>query len=124
MQADSSLPPLLVACLCAQWCDTCGAYQTVFMQMQREFAQATFVWVDIEDQCDLVDPVEVENFPTILMSAAGQPCFFGTLTPHADTLRRLVQTHLSTPPAPWRGAAAVADLSARLQRQANACARV
>ena len=124
MEADSSNRPLLVACLCAQWCDTCGAYQTVFMQMQREFSQTTFVWVDIEDQCDLVDTVEVENFPTILISTAGQPCFFGTLTPHADTLRRLVQTHLSNPPAAWRGAAAVADLSARLQLQAKACAKV
>ena len=108
-------PALLVACLCAEWCDTCGAYQSVFRQMQREFAQVHFVWVDIEDQSELVDPVEVENFPTLLISTAGVPCFFGTVTPHADTLRRLVQAQLEHPPEPWRGAAAVADLTARLQ---------
>ena len=110
-------PALLVACLCAEWCDTCGAYQSVFRQMQREFPQAHFVWVDIEDQSALVDPVEVENFPTILISTAGVPCFFGTVTPHADTLRRLVNAKLDHPPVPWMGADNVADLTARLLLQ-------
>ena len=88
-------PSLLVACLCAQWCGTCRDYQALFDQLQTEFPQAQFVWVDIEDQTDLVDPVEVENFPTLLVVADGQARFFGTLLPHIDTLRRILQTQLS-----------------------------
>lgn len=119
MPAHTSSPDLLVACLCAQWCNTCCDYQATFLQMQQEFAQVRFIWVDIEDQSDLVDPVEVENFPTLLISAKDTPCFFGTVTPHADTLRRLVQTYEHTEPTPWRGAADIQGLAMRLQAQAH-----
>jgi len=94
--ATSPSPPrLLVACLCAQWCGTCRDYRPLFDQLQTEFAAAQFVWIDIEDEADLVDPVEVDNFPTLLVVADGQARFFGTLLPHIDTLRRILQTQLS-----------------------------
>jgi thioredoxin 1 len=95
-----SPPRLLVACLCAQWCGTCRDYRPLFDQLQAEFADAKFVWIDIEDEADLVDPVEVDNFPTLLVVADGQARFFGTLTPHIDTLRRILQTQLSAERAP------------------------
>lgn len=85
--------PLLVACLCAQWCGACREYQPLFDSLQKEFPQATFRWVDIEDEADLVDPVEVENFPTLLIAQGGHARFFGTVTPHLETLRRLIQNH-------------------------------
>ena len=83
---------VLIACLCAQWCGTCNEYQPLFEALQKEFAQARLVWVDIEDEADLVDPIEVENFPTILIAQGKQPRFFGTVLPHLDTLRRLIQS--------------------------------
>lgn len=95
-----SPPSLLVACLCAQWCGTCRDYRPLFDQLQAEFAAAQFVWIDIEDEADLVDPVEVDNFPTLLVVADGQARFFGTLTPHIDTLRRILQTQLSAERTP------------------------
>ena len=95
-----SPPRLLVACLCAQWCGTCRGYRPLFDQLQTEFAGAQFVWIDIEDAADLVDPVEVDDFPTLLVVADGQARFFGTLTPHIDTLRRILQTQLSAERAP------------------------
>ena len=82
---------LLVACLCAQWCRTCDDYRALFQQLHQEFPGARFQWVDIEDESDLVDPIEVENFPTILIANGGKAQFFGTVTPHIDTLRRLIQ---------------------------------
>jgi thiol-disulfide isomerase/thioredoxin len=97
---SSPLPRLLVACLCAQWCGTCRDYRPLFDQLQTEFSEARFVWIDIEDESDLVDPIEVDNFPTLLVVADGQARFFGTLTPHIDTLRRILQTQLSTDRAP------------------------
>jgi thiol-disulfide isomerase/thioredoxin len=104
---------LLVACLCAQWCGTCRDYQPLFAQLQTEFAHAQFVWIDIEDQADLVDPLEVDNFPTLLIASGGQARFFGTLTPHIETLRRLLQTQSATPTSTVRDTA-VHALVARL----------
>ncbi len=104
--------PLLVACLCAQWCNTCCDYQSTFWQMQQEFPDVRLLWVDIEDQSELVDPVEVENFPTILISASGQPRFFGTVTPHVETLRALIARSVTS--VTWRGAAEIVNLAHRL----------
>lgn len=86
---------LLVACLCAQWCGTCTEYARLFGELAAELAPARMVWVDIEDQAELVDPVEVDNFPTILIAHNGRAQFFGPVTPHRETLRRLVQSHAS-----------------------------
>ena len=97
---SSEAPSLLIACLCAQWCGTCRDYQPLFDQLQAEFGTALFVWVDVENEADLVDPIDVEDFPTLLIASEGQARFFGTLTPHLETLRRLVQTQLDSPSTP------------------------
>jgi thiol-disulfide isomerase/thioredoxin len=94
---STDAPNLLIACLCAQWCGTCRDYQLLFEQLQAEFGAARFVWVDVEDEADLVDPIDVEDFPTLLIANGGQARFFGTLTPHLETLRRLVQAQLDSP---------------------------
>ena len=107
---------LLVACLCAQWCRTCGEYEPLFTQLQTEFPQARFQWIDIEDEADLVDPIEVENFPTILIAVEGRARFFGTVTPHIDTLRRLVQAQLAAVGA-GKQSAEIQALADRLQTQ-------
>lgn len=83
--------PLLVACLCAQWCGTCKDYAPLFEGLQAEFPGATFRWIDIEDESELVDPLEVEDFPTLLIASGGQARFFGPVMPHVETLKRLIQ---------------------------------
>jgi thiol-disulfide isomerase/thioredoxin len=95
MSTSNTLPfePLLVACLCAQWCGTCKDYAPLFEGLKADFPGATFRWLDIEDESELVDPIEVENFPTLLIATAGQARFFGTVTPHIETLKRLIQSH-------------------------------
>lgn len=85
-------PTLFIACLCAQWCGTCRDYQALFARLHEEWPSATLRWVDVEDLAHWVEPVEVDNFPTLLIAVNGQPHFFGTLTPHWETLRRLVQS--------------------------------
>jgi thioredoxin 1 len=96
MTADSA-DPLLVACLCAQWCGTCRDYRAVFDALAAELGAATrFAWVDIEDEADaLGDELDVENFPTLLVARGDTVLFFGTLTPHPPTLARLVQSALA-----------------------------
>lgn len=105
--------PALVACLCAQWCLTCGSYRTVFDALAAEIPQVRFVWVDIEDEADLVDPIEVENFPTLLIGMGSDVRFFGTVMPHADTLKRMVQAQLAPEN---RGTVTDTDVQTLLQR--------
>ena len=52
--------------------------------------------MDVEDEADLIDPIEVENFPTILIAKGQNPLFFGTVLPHIETLERLIQDKMST----------------------------
>ena len=93
---------LLVACLCADWCGTCRDYQAPFERMQAQFPGTRFLWIDVEDESELVDPIAVDNFPTLLITRRDQALFFGTITPHMETLQRLVRTHLGieAPPLP------------------------
>jgi len=87
--------PVLVACLCADWCDTCRDYRPVFDALAREFgAQAAFVWVDIEDDEAALGNVDVEDFPTLLIARGDDIAFFGPVLPHAQTAQRLVQEAL------------------------------
>lgn len=107
---------LFVACLCAQWCGTCREYRPLFEQMQARFDPVEFAWVDVEDLADLVDPVEVENFPTLLIARGDTTLFFGTVTPHLPTLERLLRSQLE-PGAPALAADAERDALARRLRQ-------
>jgi thioredoxin 1 len=86
-----------VACLCADWCGSCRDYRQRFDQVAQSFPQAQFVWIDIEDEADAVDPIEVDNFPTLLVQVDGQVRFFGSITPQLETLQRLIQAQLDSP---------------------------
>lgn len=112
--ADFSTP-MLVTCLCAQWCGSCRDYRATFDAAAILFPEHRFVWIDIEDQADLVDPVDVDNFPTLLIAAGTEPLFFGPLTPQPETLARLVRACASGAGGPRPSDAAVATLVARLQ---------
>jgi thiol-disulfide isomerase/thioredoxin len=94
LNAHPTNPPLLVACLCADWCGTCREYAPRFEQLRAAFPSVQFVWIDVEDESELVDPIEVENFPTLLIATPDRVQFFGTVMPHLETLQRLVETQL------------------------------
>jgi thiol-disulfide isomerase/thioredoxin len=90
--SDSTVPATLqVACLCAEWCGTCREYGQAYAALQASYPEASFHWLDVEDEADLLGDLDVENFPTLLIGVAGQPVFFGVLLPHIQTLERLVQ---------------------------------
>jgi thiol-disulfide isomerase/thioredoxin len=80
----------LVACLCAEWCGSCRDYRAVFEAAHGEHPAARFAWVDIEDHPDVLGPVDVENFPSLIIARGDEIAFFGTVTPHAATLNALV----------------------------------
>ena len=106
---------LWVACLCADWCGSCREYRARFEQVAAGFPDAEFVWIDIEDQADLVDPIEVDNFPTLLVLVDQQVRFFGSITPQTETLQRLVQAQLEAPASLAPTESAVAALAQRLR---------
>lgn len=83
-----------VICLCADWCGLCREYSDVFAQMAARYPSSRFVWLDIEDQADLVGDIEVETFPTLLIADASGMQFMGPLLPHAETLSRLLDALL------------------------------
>jgi len=120
--------PLLVACLCAQWCRTCDAYRDTLaatrdaMRLGHPDAATRFVWVDIEDESELVGDLDIEDFPTILLARGDRVLFFGPVLPHAQTLDRLVRNALDNDMAALPAATLAPDvraLSARLREHAD-----
>jgi thioredoxin 1 len=120
VRAASSPPHLTVACLCADWCGSCRGYRADFENTvnAQTGADIEALWIDIEDQAELVGAVDVENFPTLLIARGDEVLFFGPVTPHVSTLKRLIQAAV-TGHAHLGGTApddAVRALAARLRR--------
>ena len=105
----------LVACLCAEWCTSCRAYRAVFDQAAAQHPDVRFVWIDVEDSAALVDQVDVENFPTVLIGKGEHPRFFGVITPQPEVLLRLIAAHRERAAVSGSVAAEVSDLLRRLQ---------
>jgi hypothetical protein len=87
----------IVACLCAAWCGTCGSYRAAFDTLAARHPDKLFVWIDIEDQADLVGDLDVENFPTLLIQRTDLVAFFGTMLPDPALAARLVQAQAALP---------------------------
>jgi len=110
---------LLVVCLCAEWCGVCGEYRSRFEQVKasvrQDDPQAQFLWIDVEDEADLLHPLDVDDFPTLLIAVNGQPRFFGPLTPQVETLARMIRIKAQDAGAPPLAQADVVALVSRLQ---------
>ena len=120
--------PLLVACLCAQWCRTCDAYRDTLaavrdaIRLGHPHRATRFVWVDIENESELVGDLDIEDFPTLLLARGDQVLFFGPILPHAQTLDRLVRSALDTSLPPLDPSALAPDalaLPGRLREHAS-----
>lgn len=84
-------PRWTVACLCALWCGTCGSYRATFEELAARHPDTLFVWIDIEDQADVVGELDIENFPTLLIQHEDNVAFFGTVLPDGGLAHRMVQ---------------------------------
>ena len=97
-------PDLLVVCLCAAWCDTCGEFREGFENLKKTFPKGRFVWLDVEDDAALVGDVDVENFPTLAVYRCESPVFFGVTLPQEGVVSRTIAgvvegKAISVPPA-------------------------
>lgn len=88
----------VVACLCAAWCGTCGGYRAAFDGLAARHPDKVFVWIDIEDQADVVGDLDVENFPTLLLQREDTVAFFGTMLPDPAVAERLLLAQAELPP--------------------------
>ena len=95
-----------VACLCAAWCDTCQAYRATFDALAARHPQQHFIWIDIEDQADLVGDFDVENFPTLLVQRGDRVAFFGIVLPELRVADRLLTAQFEKNDAELTAAAA------------------
>lgn len=84
----------VIACLCAAWCDTCRNYRSAFDKLASRHMDKHFVWIDIEDEADVVGDIDVENFPTLLIQRGDTVAFFGTVLPDAKLAERLVEAQV------------------------------
>jgi thioredoxin 1 len=83
-------PVAFVACLCAEWCAACREFRSTFEALQAEQPGVRLLWVDIEDEAELLGDVDVENFPTLLVVSEGRVRFLGAVEPHAAVVRELI----------------------------------
>jgi len=90
-------PDWVVACLCAAWCGTCGSYRAAFDALAARHPDMHFVWIDIEDQADVVGDLDVDNFPTLLIQQRDLVAFFGTMLPDPALAERLITAQAATP---------------------------
>jgi len=91
-------PEFLVACLCAAWCGTCRDYREGFQALAERFPNTRFLWLDVEDDADILDDYDVENFPTLLIQRHDSVLFFGPMLPHHEILQRTVESfHAQNP---------------------------
>jgi thioredoxin 1 len=101
----------VIACLCAAWCDTCSSYRAVFEALAQRHPDQCFLWIDIEDQSDIVGELDIDNFPTILIQRDDLVAFFGPILPDPGILQRLLHAQLA--PSAAELAALVAASSER-----------
>jgi thioredoxin 1 len=97
MDSSSTDPqPLFVACLCAAWCRICDDYLATFEALTAEFgAQIQSAWIDIEDHADTLDELDIETFPTLMVSRGDDLLFLGPVLPSPHSARQVMQRALA-----------------------------
>jgi len=88
----------LVVCYCAAWCDTCNAYRPEFEALAERLPGHVFIWIDIEDNPELLGDEDVENFPTLLVQTPSANLFYGPMLPYISHLEKLLTRVQDSPP--------------------------
>jgi len=84
----------IVACLCAEWCGTCRGYRKGFEEMAERHPDKNFLWIDVEDQADLLGDLDAENFPTILIQRGDIVTYFAPVLPDPRQVDRMLAAQM------------------------------
>jgi thioredoxin 1 len=101
---------MIVVGLCAEWCPVCRGFRPAFERLAAEWPEARFVWLDVEDDAELVGDIEVEDFPTLVVFGDGPALHFGVSLPQEAVVRRMLRALAET----GRPSATVPDAVATL----------
>lgn len=85
------MEPLLVACLCAQWCGVCRDWQPQFAALAEHFPQARWLWLDVEDCADYLGGYEPENFPVLAVQRGDKLLYCDALPQHTAAWERTIR---------------------------------
>ena len=119
---DQASAGLLVVAFCAAWCNTCDEFRITFDRLAAARPLDRFVWLDIEDETEVVGDIDIENFPTIAAYDAGRLVHFGISLPQGALVARLLDSlDGASPTIP--GDAAVTGLPQRLAEAGARAAR-
>jgi thioredoxin reductase (NADPH) len=81
---------VVVAVLCAAWCDTCTEFRTTFERIVATRPEALCVWLDIEDDAAICGDIDVENFPTLAIYCGATFLHYGISLPQEGAVARLL----------------------------------
>lgn len=109
----------VVACLCADWCGSCREYAAAFNAWAARYPQHHFVWIDIEDQADLVGDLDIDNFPTLLIERGSTVAFFGPVEPDTRLAERILLSQLEKSDAELQREAIGSEERRAWQEQCN-----
>jgi hypothetical protein len=82
--------PLLVACLCAQWCGVCRQWRAGFDALAAQLPAARLVWVDVEDSAEVLGDFEPENFPVLAVQRGADLLYCAPLPQQPALWRRVI----------------------------------
>jgi len=80
-----------IACLCAGWCTACAGFRASFEALAAHHPDKVMLWIDIEDEAEVVGDFDIDNFPTLLIQRGTEVAFLGTIEPNQAVAHRLVQ---------------------------------
>ena len=83
-------PALLVVGLCAAWCHTCDEFRATFARIAARRPAELFLWLDIEDDSEIVGDVDVDDFPTLAIFSGASILHFGASLPQQFVVERLL----------------------------------
>ena len=79
-----------VYCFCAAWCGICREIQPAMEAF--DLAGFQLHWVDIEDHSDAMEEIEIQTFPTIVVTGRDTRILFaGPIEPRMGNLTRLLE---------------------------------
>jgi thioredoxin 1 len=93
MSISETLPRATVRqvyCLCAAWCVVCRDWRAQFDAQALAHPRDRFVWVDVDAQEAVLDILDIETFPVLLIAEGATPLFCGPIQPQAQVLSRLL----------------------------------
>lgn len=105
------MEPLLVACLCAQWCSVCRLWHAGFDALAAQLPAVHLLWVDVEDAADLLGDYEPDNFPVLAVQRGGDLLYCATVPQQPALWLRLINQLAAL------DAAAAREQAARLAAQ-------